>query len=127
MRFVQLLALLRRLHVEFRRETSSRGGIARQRQGCDVVNVGGTEMKQGEWQRWESAHLRDLGSVSGTICKSLLLLLNGTIPSGSSPCGCSADDLGSAIRYGARYSGDESWDARDYRLDAAAPALWSLK
>ena len=77
LRFVRLLAQLRRRHVEFRRETflkgaSSRAGV----KDVTWLNVHGNEMKQGEWQD-ESLHT--LGIWFGKRSDSggrLLLLLN---------------------------------------------------
>src|SRR5258708_32299409 len=60
LRFVQLLARLRRRHVEFRRETFLKGAASRASvKDVTWLNVGGTEMKQGEWQ---GASLRNLGN-----------------------------------------------------------------
>jgi glycogen operon protein len=57
--FVQRLAQLRHAHAQFRRETflkgtASRGGV----KDVTWLNVGGTEMRQAEWQ---DANLRALG------------------------------------------------------------------
>src|SRR6202043_3617772 len=77
LRFVQLLARLRRLHVEFRRETFLKGAASRASvKDVTWVNVRGTEMKQGEWQ---DGNLRTLGIWFGKRNDSggrHLLLLN---------------------------------------------------
>jgi isoamylase len=75
--FVRLLARLRRLHVEFRRETflkgaASRGGV----KDVTWLNVRGVEMTQSEWH---DPQLRTLGIWFGEHTGSvehLLLLVN---------------------------------------------------
>ena len=75
--FVRLLARLRRLHVEFRRETFLKGAASRA--GVkDVMwlNVRGTEMTQSDWQ---DSELRTMGMWFGEHTGSvehLLLLVN---------------------------------------------------
>jgi len=75
--FVQLLGRLRRLHVEFRRETFLKGAASRARvKDVTWLNVRGTEMTQGDWQDVE---LRTLGIWFGEQTGSvehLLLLVN---------------------------------------------------
>jgi len=77
LRFVQLLAHLRRRHVEFRRETFLKGAASRASvKDVTWLNVRGTEMTQGEWQ---DANLRALGIWFGKRNDSqgrLLLLVN---------------------------------------------------
>lgn len=75
--FVQLLAQLRRMHVEFRRETFLKGTASRHGvKDVTWLNVRGTEMTQGEWQ---DANTRVLGvwfgEQSGSV-EHLLYLLN---------------------------------------------------
>jgi isoamylase len=75
--FVQLLARLRRLHVEFRRETFLKGAASRMRvKDVTWLNVRGAEMTQGEWR---DSSLRALGiwfgEHSGSV-EHLLLLVN---------------------------------------------------
>jgi isoamylase len=75
--FVQLLARLRRTHIELRRETFLKGSASRAR-AKDVtwLNVRGTEMKQSDWQ---DSQLRALGMWFGAQAGSadhLLLLVN---------------------------------------------------
>jgi len=127
LRFVQLLARLRRLHVEFRRETFLKGAASRASvKDVTWLNVGGTEMKQGEWQ---DGNLRTLGIWFGKrndLQGRLLLLLN-------------ADDTERKFLLPAAPA-DEPWirqfdtaldtyqatslgHARDYRLDASSAAL----
>jgi len=71
LRFVRLLARLRRRHVEFRRETFLKGRGSRAPAVKDVtwLNAGGTEMKQSEWQDCETCAPWGSGSASGTIFK----------------------------------------------------------
>ncbi len=75
--FVQLLARLRRLHVEFRRETFLKGAASRAAvKDVTWLNARGSEMTQADWQ---DANLRTLGvwfgEQSGSV-EHLLLLLN---------------------------------------------------
>jgi isoamylase len=75
--FVRLLAQLRRLHVEFRRETFLKGAASRAGvKDVTWLNVRGAEMTQSEWQ---DANLRTLGiwfgERSGSV-EHLLLLVN---------------------------------------------------
>jgi isoamylase len=127
LRFVQLLAQLRRRHVEFRRETFLKGAISRASvKDVTWLNVGGTEMTQGEWH---DANLRTLGIWFGKRNISegrLLLLMNAgdsaqtfTLPSGpvNEPWIRQFDttlDTCEAMSLGL---------ARDYRLDASSVAL----
>src|SRR5271169_3642658 len=75
--FVQLLAQLRRLHVEFRRETFLKGAASRAGvKDVAWLNARGTEMTQVDWQ---DANLRTLGIWFGEHAGSaehLLLLVN---------------------------------------------------
>ncbi len=75
--FVQLLARLRRLHVEFRRETFLKGAASRTGvKDVTWLNVRGSEMTQADWQ---DANLRTLGAWFGEHSGSvehLLLLVN---------------------------------------------------
>jgi glycogen operon protein len=75
--FVQLLAQLRRLHVEFRRETFLKGAVSRATvKDVTWLNVHGSEMGQGEWH---DPNLRVLGAWFGEHTGSaehLLLLIN---------------------------------------------------
>jgi isoamylase len=75
--FVRLLARLRRLHVEFRRETFLKGAASRAAvKDVKWLNVRGTEMTQSEWQNSE---LRAMGMWFGEhrgSTEHLLLLVN---------------------------------------------------
>ena len=75
--FVRLLARLRRLHVEFRRETFLKGAASRAGvKDVTWLNVRGAEMTQSEWHDPE---LRTLGITFGEHTGSeehLLLLVN---------------------------------------------------
>jgi isoamylase len=75
--FVQRLAQLRRLHVEFRRETFLKGTASRATvKDVTWLNARGTEMTQGEWH---DPNLRTIGiwfgEQSGSV-EHLLLLVN---------------------------------------------------
>jgi isoamylase len=127
LRFVQLLARLRRRHVEFRRETFLKGAASRVgAKDVTWLNVGGSEMKHGEWQ---DGSLRTLGMWFGkrnNLNGRLLLLVNAgdsaqtfTLPSGpvNEPWIRQFDtalDIFEATSLG---------HARDYRLDASSVAL----
>jgi isoamylase len=75
--FARLLAQLRRLHVEFRRETFLKGAASRAAvKDVKWLNVRGAEMTQSEWQ---DPSLRTLGMWFGEHAGSaehLLLLVN---------------------------------------------------
>jgi isoamylase len=75
--FVQLLARLRRTHVQFRRETFLKGAASHARvKDVTWLNVRGTEMQQSDWQ---DANLRALGVWFGPQSGppgQLLLLVN---------------------------------------------------
>jgi glycogen operon protein len=127
LRFVQLLARLRRRHVEFRRETFLKGAASRASvKDVTWVNVRGTEMKQGEWQ---DGNLRTLGIWFGKrndLQGRLLLLLNAgdseqtfTLPAAP------ADEpwirqFDTAL---GTFQATSLGHARDYRLDASSVAL----
>jgi glycogen operon protein len=127
LRFVQLLAQLRRRHVEFRRETFLKGAASRV--GVkDVVwlNRGGVEMRQAEWH---DGNLRTLGIWFGKrndLQGRLLLLLNAgdsaqTFSLPAAPAGApwirqfdTALDSLETMSLG---------NTREYRLDASSAAL----
>jgi isoamylase len=127
LRFVQLLAQLRRQHVEFRRETFLKGAASRVgAKDVTWLNVGGTEMKQGEWQ---DGNLRTLGIWFGkrnNLDGRLLLLLNaGDSPQAFSLPAAPADEpwirqFDTALD---TYEAMSLGHARDYRLDASSVAL----
>jgi isoamylase len=75
--FVQLLARLRRRHIEFRRETFLKGAASRAAvKDVTWLNVRGGEMTQGEWR---DPNVRALGAWFGEHTGSverLLLLIN---------------------------------------------------
>jgi glycogen operon protein len=127
LRFVQLLARLRRRHVEFRRETFLKGAASRVgAKDVTWLNVGGTEMKQGEWQ---DGSLRALGIWFGkrnNLEGRLLLLVNAgdsaqtfALPSDpvNEPWIRQFDTALDA------YEATSLGHARDYRLDASSAAL----
>jgi pullulanase/glycogen debranching enzyme len=124
---VQLLARLRRLHVEFRRETFLKGAASRASvKDVTWLNVGGTEMKQGEWQ---DGNLRALGIWFGKrndLQRRLLLLLNaGDIEQKFTLPAAPADEpwirqFDTALD---TYQATSLGHARDYRLDASSAAL----
>ena len=127
LRFVQMLAQLRRRHVEFRRETFLKGAASRASvKDVTWLNAGGGEMKQAEWQ---DGNLRTLGIWFGkcdNLQGRLLLLLNAgdsaqTFSLPEAPAGepwirqfDTALDVYEAMSLGR---------ARDYRLDAGSAAL----
>jgi glycogen operon protein len=127
LRFVQLLAQLRRRHAEFRRETFLKGAASRASvKDVTWVNVRGTEMTQAEWQ---DGNLRTLGIWFGkgtSLVGRLLLLVNGgdseqifVLPSApvDAPWICqfdTAQETHQAMSLGR---------VRDYRLDASSVAL----
>ena len=127
LRFVQLLAQLRRRHVEFRRETVLKGAASRAGvRDVTWLKVNGIEMKHGEWQ---DGGLRTLGiwfGKSDNLQGRLLLLLNAdgsaqTFALPATPAGepwirqfDTALDAYAAMSLG---------QARDYRLDASSAAL----
>jgi glycogen operon protein len=127
LRFVQLLAQLRRRHEEFRRETFLKGATSRASvKDVTWLNVGGAEMKQGEWQ---DVNQRSLGIWFGKrkdLAGRLLLLLNAgdqeqvfVLPS--------VAVSGPWIRhFDTALDGEESQSlgqARDYRLESSSAAL----
>ena len=127
LRFVQLLARLRRRHVEFRRETFLKGAASRASvKDVTWLSVRGTEMKQGEWQ---DVNLRTLGIWFGKrndFQGRLLLLVNAgdseqtfTLPSGpvDEPWIRQFDTAQGT------YQATSLGRARDYRLDASSVAL----
>ena len=74
--FVQMLARLRRLHIEFRRETFLKGAASRAAvKDVTWLNARGSEMTQADWQ---DANLRTLGvwfgEQSGSVEHLLLLV-----------------------------------------------------
>jgi isoamylase len=79
LRFVQLLAQLRRRHVEFRRETFLKGAASRAGvKDVTWLNARGAEMTQSDWH---DANLRTLGIWFGkqnNLAGRLLLLVNGS-------------------------------------------------
>ena len=127
LRFVQMLAQLRRRHVEFRRETFLKGAASRASvKDVTWLNAGGGEMKQAEWQ---DGNVRTLGIWFGkcdNLQGRLLLLLNAgdsaqTFCLPEAPAGepwirqfDTALDVYEAMSLGR---------ARDYRLDAGSAAL----
>ena len=127
LRFVQLLAQLRRRHVEFRRETFLKGAASRAAvKDVTWLNIASAEMKQTEWQ---DGNLRTLGIWFGKHNDSggrLLLLLNAgdsaqTFSLPATPADTpwirqfdTALDVLEATSLGA---------AREYRLDASGAAL----
>jgi glycogen operon protein len=125
--FVQLLAQLRRRHAEFRRETFLKGATSRASvKDVTWLNVGGVEMKQGEWQ---DGNLQTLGIWFGkrsNLEGRLLLLLNaGSMAQVFNLPAVSAG--GPWIRhFDTAQEGVESQSlgqARDYRLEPSSAAL----
>jgi isoamylase len=127
LRFVQLLAQLRRRHVEFRRETFLKGAASRAGvRDVTWLNVSGIEMKQGEWQ---DGDLRTLGiwfAKSDNLQGRLLLLLNagGSVQTFSLPATPAGEpwirQFDTALDI---YEATSLGHARDYRLEASSAAL----
>jgi isoamylase len=127
LRFVRLLAQLRRRHVEFRRETFLKGAASRVGvKDVTWLNAAGTEMTQAQWQ---DGNLRALGiwfSKKNTLQGRLLLLVNAgdgaqifTLPPSPAiePWICqfdTAQDTRESKSLG---------QAREYRLEASSAAL----
>ena len=127
LRFVQLLALLRRRHAEFRRETflkgaSSRAGV----KDVTWLNVRGIEMTQGEWH---DGTVHSLGIWFGKRNDSggrLLLLVNAADSEQTFSLPAAASDLPWIRRFDTSLDTHESkslGQVRDYRLDAGSVAL----
>jgi glycogen operon protein len=127
LRFVQLLAQLRRRHAEFRRDTFLKGAVSRASvKDVTWLNAAGTEMTQREWQ---DGNLRALGVWFGKrnhVDGRLLLLLNAgeseqtfTLPpaQASEPWICQFDTTQGACE--AKSLGL----AREYRMDASSVVL----
>ena len=129
LRFVRLLAQLRRRHVEFRRETFLKGAASRAGvKDVTWLNVRGAEMTQGDWQ---DANLRTLGiwfgkrSDSGgtpVVAAERRRSAQQTFrPAG----GAGRRTVDPSIRHGARRAraAAASGAVREYRLDASSAAL----
>jgi isoamylase len=127
LRFVQLLAQLRRRHSEFRRETFLKGAASRASvKDVTWLNVNGTEMKQGEWQ---DGNRRALGIWFGNRSYSegrLLLLLNAGDSALSFSLPAAADDEPWICQFDTSLDTSEAKSlgyARDYRLDFSSIAF----
>jgi glycogen operon protein len=127
LRFVQLLARLRRLHVEFRRETFLKGAASRVGvKDVTWLNVGGSEMKQSEWQ---DVNLRTLGIWFGkrnNLDGRLLLLLNAGDSAQTFALPPAPADEPWILQFDTAQGTCEAMSlghARDYRLDASSVAL----
>jgi isoamylase len=127
LRFVQLLAQLRRRHVEFRRETFLKGAASRAGvKDVTWLNVGGTEMKQGEWQ---DGNLHTLGIWFGKrndLHGRLLLLLNAGDSAQTFALPSAPENEPWIRQFDTALDTCEAMSlghARDYRLDASSAAL----
>ncbi len=127
LRFVQLLAQLRRRHVEFRRETFLKGAASRASvKDVTWLNVGGVEMKQHEWQ---DVNLRTLGIWFGKRNNSqerLLLLLNAAGSAQSFSLPATPADEPWIRQFDTSLDSIEATSlgrARDYRLEASSAVL----
>ncbi len=128
LRFVQLLARLRRQHVEFRRETFLKGAASRA-DAKDVtwLNAGGTEMSQGEWQ---DGNLRVLGiwfgRRGGSTEHRLLLLINAGDLAQTFALPAAPADEPWVCQFDTAQDGQQMKSlgrAKDYHLDAVSVAL----
>jgi isoamylase len=127
LRFVRLLAQLRRRHVEFRRETFLKGAASRASvKDVTWLNVRGTEMTQGEWQ---DANLRTLSIWFGKrndLQGRLLLLVNAGDSAQTFSLPAAAADEPWICQFDTAQSAQEARSlghARDYRLDLSSVAL----
>jgi len=126
LRFVQLLAQLRRRHSEFRRETFLKGAASRASvKDVTWLNAGGAEMKQGEWQ---DGNLRTLGIWFGKRNSEgrLLLLLNAGDSAQTFSLPAAAADKPWILQFDTSLDTREAQSlghARDYRLDFSSVAL----
>ena len=127
LRFVQLLAKLRRRHAEFRRETFLKGAVSRASvKDVTWLNMGGGEMKQAEWQ---DANLRTLGiwfAKRNNSQERLLLLLNAGDSAQSFSLPATPADEPWIRQFDTSLDNLEATSlgrARDYRLEASSAAL----
>ena len=127
LRFVQLLAQLRRRHEEFRRETFLKGAASRAGvKDVTWLNAGGSEMRQADWQ---DANLRSLSIWFGkrhNMGGRLLLLLNAGGSAQTFILPVSAADEPWIRHFDTALDTLEATSlghARDYRLEASSAAL----
>jgi isoamylase len=127
LRFVQLLAQLRRRHVEFRRETFLTGAASRAgAKDVTWLNPGGAEMKQGDWQ---DENLRTLGVWFGSrnsMQGRLLLLLNAGDSPQSFALPSQSQHAPWILQFDTALDTQEArslGQTRDYRLEASSVAL----
>ena len=127
LRFVQLLAQLRRRHSEFRRETFLKGAATRATvKDVTWLKADAAEMKQGDWQ---DANLRALsiwfGKREGSTGRLLLLLNAADSPQTFALPRAAADQPWIRLFDTASDSLESSslGLAREYRLDASSAAL----
>jgi glycogen operon protein len=127
LRFVQLLARLRRRHVEFRRETFLKGAASRAGvKDVTWLNLGGTEMKQSEWH---DANLRTLSIWFGkrnNLQGRLLLLANAGDSAQSFTLPSAPVNEPWILQFDTAQATQEVKSlghARDYRLEASGVAL----
>ena len=126
-----MLAQLRRLHAEFRRETFLKGAASRARvKDVTWLNVRGTEMTQSEWQ---DANQRTLGIWFGGhagAVEHLLLLVNASYSEQSfglpaapadAPWICLFDTASESL------AANSLGKAQSYPLKAHSAALWSAE
>ncbi len=126
--FVRLLAQLRRLHAEFRRETFLKGAASRAGvKDVTWLNVRGTEMTQSEWQ---DANLRTLGIWFGEHSRrggtSAVAGERGGFGADICAAGCAGGwPLDLLVRHRAREPGGEAalGTAQSYALKAHSVAL----
>ena len=127
LRFVRLLAQLRRRHIEFRRETFLKGAASRAGvKDVTWLNVHGTEMKQGEWH---DENLRTLGIWFGKRSDNagrLLLLLNAGAAPQNFFLPAAPDDAPWIRQFDTALDALEAASlgaVREYRLEASSAAL----
>jgi glycogen operon protein len=127
LRFVQLLAQLRRQHVEFRRETFLKGAASRAGvKDVTWLKAGGAEMAQADWH---DPNLRTLGIWFGKQNDSqgrLLLLVNGGDSAQTFHLPPAPADEPWILQFDTAVDSRETkslGSVRDYRLDSSSVAL----
>jgi glycogen operon protein len=127
LQFVQLLAQLRRRHVEFRRETFLKGAASRVGvKDVTWLSAAGTDMTQGEWN---DANRRALGIWFGKRNNSpgrLLLLVNAGDSAQTFSLPAAPADEPWIRQFDTALDAQEAkglGHANDYRLEAGSVAL----
>jgi glycogen operon protein len=127
LRFVQLLAQLRRRHVEFRRETFLKGAASRAGvKDVTWLNAAGAEMRQ---EDWHDADRRTIGIWFGkqnNLAGRLLLLVNGSGSAQTFLLPPTPAEEPWILQFDTGVDAGETrslGSVRDYRLDASSVVL----